>query len=394
MALSALLFDLDGTLIDTNAKHARAWHRAFEGAGYGVPAERILLEIGKGGDRLVPALVGEQAAERHGEGLRAAHGEAYQEIIAEEEVRVFPEVEALFEAAGRKGLETAVVTASARDDLEKVLDRAGLDLFALADAVITDDAAERSKPAPDAVTAAVQALDLAPGACAMVGDTPYDAVAARRAGVVLLGVLTGAHPAEALHRAGARATYADTAALLNDFDEALHRAAPGAQLLNDVHLRTLMQEALDEAWAGLSEGELPIGSVVATGGGRVVGRGHNRARATGSRVAHAEMMALADAADAVQAGGGVLVTTLEPCTMCLSAAMEAGLDAVVYALPAPENGGAERVTPPENGFFPRLLGGIRVEGSQVLLRRWRERHPEDEFAERVLAEPEVEHAGN
>ena len=387
MPLSAFLFDLDGTLLDTNEQHARAWQRALDHLGYRVPASRILLEIGKGGDRVVPTLVGAKVEARHGQELRDAQSEAYQKIIEGETVPVFPKAEALLEACQERGYKTALVTASNEQDLEYVLDRAGLDLTAMLDAVVTDDDAERSKPAPDAVRAAVQKLGLASGQCVMVGDTPYDALAARRAGIVTLGVLTGAHPAEALHRAGARATYDDTGALLADLDAAVQQAAPGRTPLTEMHLKDLMQDALDEAWAGLSEGELPIGSVVTAGNGRIVGRGHNRARATGNRVAHAEMMALADAAEKLDAGA-VLATTVEPCTMCLGAAMEAGVDTVVYAVPAPENSGAERVTPPAAGVFPRLLGGVRAEGSRALLRRWLDRHPDDDFTQQLLGQRE------
>ena len=391
MPLSALLFDLDGTLLDTNDQHARAWQRALDHLGYRVPAGRILLEIGKGSDRVVPMLVGEQAEERHGPELRDAHSEAYRKIVEEEEeVRVFPQAEALIETARERGLETALVTASNADDLERVLDRAGADVTDLVDAVVTGDDAEKSKPAPDSVQAAVDKLNAAPGQCAMVGDTPYDALAARRAGVVGLGVRTGAHPPEALHRAGMRATYEDPVALRSAFDDAAHRAAPGQKPLTEAHLKDLMQEALDEAWAGLSESELPIGSVVTGGAGRIAGRGHNRARATGSRVSHAEMMALADAASSngapLDEEGAVLVSTVEPCTMCLGAAMEAGVDTVVYALRAEPNGGAERVTPPEHGVFPRVIGGVRAGGSRMLLRRWADRHPDDAFAGRLLDE--------
>ena len=391
MPLSALLFDLDGTLLDTNDKHARAWQRALDHLGYRVPAERILLEIGKGGDRVVPTLVGEEANQRHGPELREAQSDAYRSIVEEEPVSAFPNAEALLKAARERGLQTALVTASTADDLETVLDRAGADFTAMVDAVVTDSDADASKPAPDSVQAAVDELDTDPGQCAMVGDTPYDALAARRAGGVGLGVLTGAHPPEALHRAGMRATYDDAAALRANLDAATRRAAPGQKPLTEPHLKDLMQEALDEAWAGLSEGELPIGSVVANGAGRVTGRGHNRAQKTGSRVAHAEMMALADAASSNGGTlrgdeGAVLVSTVEPCTMCLGAAMEAGLDTVVYAVRAEANGGTERVEPPEHGFFPRVIGGVRAAGSRTLLRRWRDRHPDDAFVRRLLAE--------
>jgi HAD superfamily hydrolase (TIGR01509 family) len=385
MPLNALLFDLDGTLLDTNEQHARAWQRALDHLGYRVPTPRIMPEIGKGGDRVVPALVGEKTEQRHGGELRKAQGEAYRRIVEEEGVRLFPQAEALLEAVRARSLRAALVTGSGAEDLDTVLAQAGLDADAHFEAVVTSGDADETKPSPAPVEAALEKLELAPGLCAAVGDTPYDARAAARAGVVTLGVRSGGHSAEALHRAGARASYADPGALLDNLEGALRRAAPEQKPLSPPHLEDLMQEALDEAWAGLSEGELPIGSAVARGDGRIAGRGHNRAQKTGSRVAHAEMMALADAADELEAGdGAVLATTVEPCTMCLGAAMEAGIDTVVYAMPAPANGGTGRVTPPGTGHLPRLIGGARAEGSRALLRRWRDRHPENAFAGQPL----------
>jgi HAD superfamily hydrolase (TIGR01509 family) len=386
MPLSALLFDLDGTLLNTNELHARAWQRALDSQGFRVPDGRIVMEIGKAGEQVVPSLVGEEAEAHHGDALRDAQGEAYRKIVRGGDMDIFPGVEALLEACRERGLQTALVTGSGADDLDVVLDvveeSAGVDLAASFDVLVTGDDAEAGKPAPDPVQAAAGKLGTTPGQCALVGDTPYDAQAARRAGAVGLGVLTGVHAPEAMHRVGMRACYDDPAALRAALDDALQQASPGKKAFTEAHLSNLVQEALDEAWAGLSEGEIPIGSVVASGAGRIVGRGHNRARATGSRVAHAEMLALADAGGAED--GGVLATTVEPCAMCLGAAMAAGIDTVIYALPAPSNGGTERVTPPADGFFPRVIGGVRAEGSRALLRRWLDRHPDDDFARELM----------
>ncbi len=385
MALQALIFDLDGTLVDANGLHVRAWVEAFEAHGFRLPAARILPEIGKGSGQLVSALLGAEAEQARGEALRAAHDAAYLDLVEREGVQAFPDVHVLFEALGERGLRTAVATASNKESLEKVMEHAGLDLPALVDAVVTDDDVARSKPAPDTVIAAVEKLHVSPAACAMVGDTPYDALAGRRAGVVCLGLRTGVHSAAAFHRAGARASYADLAELRAHVDEALHVASPGAAVLTRERMAQFMREALDEAQAGLEEGEVPIGSVLARGDGAVVARGHNRTRSAGSPLAHAEMQAMQQAGARLdEAAGHVLVTTVEPCVMCLGAAMEAGIDTVIYALDAPDNGGAERCTPVASGFLPRLVGGVEAARSRALLEQWLDAHPDDAFAQRLV----------
>ncbi len=385
MPLSAVIFDLDGTLIDANDLHAEAWRRGFEEHGYRLPVDRILKEIGVGGTQLVTTLVGEEAEEEEGEALRERHDKLYLEMIEGRAVPAFEKVEALFEALKERGLQTAVATASKKESLEKVLKQAGLPLDEWADALVTDSDVEGSKPAPDSVVAAAEKLGCSPAECVMVGDTPFDMTAARRAGAVALGVLTGAHPREALHRAGARAVYDDVADLLENLDEALHRAAPAEIAFTPERLNALMDEALSEARAGLSEGELPIGSVIARGDGRVVARGHNRARATGRRTAHAETEALLDLGT-TKGEALILVTTLEPCLMCLGAAIEGGFDTVIYGLDAPANGGTERCTPPANGAFPRLVGGVRAEESRALLSEWLSEHPKNAFVRELLGE--------
>ncbi len=229
MSPNALIFDLDGTLVDTNHLHARAWRDAFAEAGFDVSEERIVEQIGKGGEKLVAALLGEDVARERAEDLEAAHGERFMERVEAEEVPVFPDVQALFEALHARGLKAAVATASKQKHLDRVLERAGLGLKTWADALVTDSDVEHSKPHPDTVTAAVRKLDLEAAQCAMVADTPYDAEACRRAGVTCLGGLTGVHPAEVLREAGAVACYADTGDLLAHLDEALAAAARGQE---------------------------------------------------------------------------------------------------------------------------------------------------------------------
>src|SRR5215831_10065500 len=92
MALDAIIFDLDGTLVDTNAIHVQAWRRAFAERGYRVEADRIFTEVGKGGDMLVPAILGNEADARDGKALREAQPREFKRMIEREPARVFSRV--------------------------------------------------------------------------------------------------------------------------------------------------------------------------------------------------------------------------------------------------------------------------------------------------------------
>jgi len=197
MALHGMIFDVDGTLVDTNPAHVEAWRRAFKPLGYDVPAERIKVEIGKGGDLLVPSILGEEVEER-------------------------------FQALRQRGIRTALATSSNRKHLQAICDSAGIDLPSLADVLVTKEEAEASKPAPDLVIVAWEKLALTPAECAMVGDTVYDAQACRGAGVVFMGVSSGGTPAELLLEAGAYGVWRDTGHLYADLDHALELASLAA----------------------------------------------------------------------------------------------------------------------------------------------------------------------
>jgi HAD superfamily hydrolase (TIGR01509 family) len=225
MALRGMIFDIDGTLVDTNPAHVEAWHRAFERLGYEVPPERIKIEIGKGGDLLVPSILGQEAEKRHGEALRKVQKEEFLNIARRERFRVFPCVPELFQALRERGIRTALATSSNKKHLQAICESASIDLPALADVLVTSEDAEASKPAPDLVIVAWEKLALTPAECAMVGDTVYDAQACRGAGVVFLGVSSGGTPAALLLQAGACGVWRDTGHLYNDLDHALETAS-------------------------------------------------------------------------------------------------------------------------------------------------------------------------
>jgi HAD superfamily hydrolase (TIGR01509 family) len=392
--LSALIFDLDGTLVDTNAAHVESWVRAFARLGYKVTPERVGVEIGKGGDNLVPSVLGTEADEKDGDALREASKEEYLALAPGRRFRVFDGARELLAELRRRGLKTAIATSSGNEHLDATFAAAGEDLRERVDAWVGKSDVEHSKPHPDPVIAAVKKLGVSPAECAMVGDTPYDALSAKRAGVVTLGVLTSGlgFDARSLVSAGARRAYDDVGQLLRELDDALAVASPGAARLTEEALGRLMREALAAAEAGVAAGEAPIGCVIASGAGEVLARGHNAMNRTQDKTAHAEIMTFRELAGRVplDARDLVMVSTLEPCVMCTGAAMEAAVDTIVYALQAPADSGTGRVRPPESpeSQMPRIVGGVLAAESRRLFERWHAEHagePQAAYVGQLLA---------
>jgi tRNA(Arg) A34 adenosine deaminase TadA len=198
--------------------------------------------------------------------------------------------------------------------------------------------------------------------------------AAKLAGVIGIGVLTGSRTRHSLLRAGARLVYEDLAELLERLDEMLHLASPTSIHLTANVLEGLMREALAEARLGLANGEAPIGCVVADGSGQVIARGHNQFHRARDRMAHAEMVAFRACAGRFppDTRDHILVSTLEPCVMCTGAAMEVAMDTIVYGLQAPADSGTGRVQPPETAEsqMPRIIGGVLAREARALFERF------------------------
>lgn len=193
-----LIVDIDGTLVDTNYHHAIAWQRAFRDHDYSVPAWRIHRHVGMGGDQFIPALIGEDADEDHGDELRAAHDEAYEELI--DEVETLPGARELLKELSEEGLEVVLASSAREEEVDHYLDLLGArDLVA---AWTTAADVEQTKPAPDLIEVA---LDKAPGEGPplMIGDTIWDVQAATKAGVPTLAVLSGGFSEAELREAGA-----------------------------------------------------------------------------------------------------------------------------------------------------------------------------------------------
>lgn len=208
MPLQAILFDLDGTLVDSNDLHADTWVEVFVEAGHEIDRREIRGQIGKGGDTFVPSLL-PGLPEQEQARLADAHGRVFKRRYLRR-VRPFPGVHELLARVKGAGLKVAIASSASQGELDHYLDL--LDARGLVDATTTVDDVAASKPAPDLVSAALEKLGVAGADALFVGDTPYDVEAAAKAGVATVAVLSGGFARETL--AGARAVYADAAALL------------------------------------------------------------------------------------------------------------------------------------------------------------------------------------
>lgn len=207
------IFDVDGTLVDSNDAHARAWVDALTEAGHDVPFERVRPLIGMGGDKLLPAASGIDPDGAAGRSVARRRGAIFRERYLPH-LRAFDGARALLAALRERGLLLGVASSAEESDLRPLLAVAGAgDLL---DARTSSDDAERSKPDPDIVTAALRKLGLAGREAVMVGDTPYDVAAAARAGLRCVGFRCGGWSDRDLH--GAVALYDGPLDLLDDLD--------------------------------------------------------------------------------------------------------------------------------------------------------------------------------
>lgn len=209
----AVLFDIDGTLVDSNDLHVSAWVQAFAGSGRVLDPRAIRAQIGKGGDNLVPALLpglGEDEVEK----LSDAHGEAFKARYLDL-VRPFPGVRDLIARVHGAGIKVGLASSASKGELDHYVELLGIGEFL--DAATTIDDVKASKPAPDTVAAALGKLGVAGADALFVGDTPYDIESGARAGVATVAVLSGGFDRDALR--GAKAVYEGAAALLTAWPE-------------------------------------------------------------------------------------------------------------------------------------------------------------------------------
>jgi HAD superfamily hydrolase (TIGR01509 family) len=209
----AILLDVDGTLVDSNDAHAAAWVEALEEHGYQVPFERVRRLIGKGGDKLVPEVTGLDPESDAAKALVKTRSQLFLGRFLPQ-VRPFAQVRALLERFRRDDYRLVVASSAKDEELEGLLARSGV--ADLMESETTSDDAEHSKPDPDIVHAALGKLRLPPREALMLGDTPYDVEAARRAGVAIVALRCGGWDDAALRAAAA--IYDDPADLVARYD--------------------------------------------------------------------------------------------------------------------------------------------------------------------------------
>lgn len=213
----ALIFDIDGTLLDSVDLHARAWQEALHHFGHDIPFEDMRSQIGKGGDQLLPVFLSPDELREKGKEIEEFRGNLFKEKYLKD-VRPFPGVRALFEKALSNGQKLALASSAKGDELEHYERIAHIEDLVQVKTSSAD--AEKSKPHPDIFEAAMARLGngIDPTNIIVIGDSPYDAEAAKRASLATVGVRCGGFPESRLREAGCIAIYQDPEDLLRNYD--------------------------------------------------------------------------------------------------------------------------------------------------------------------------------
>lgn len=214
--IEALLCDIDGTLVESNWLHAEAWQRSFAEMGLRLELDAVRRQIGKGGDELIPVFVSWWRRAAVQEPLKA-----YRKFLFETEymhrVQPLPKAKEFLERLKAAGIRPALSTSASKKDLTTYKQLLGAEDLVEEETSANDT--DRSKPHPDVFTATLKKLGLPAGKVLALGDTPYDAEAAGKAGVATIGVESGGWSRADLLEAGCIEVYRDVAELLERFAE-------------------------------------------------------------------------------------------------------------------------------------------------------------------------------
>ncbi len=215
--MHALIFDLDGTLVDTVYAHVLAWQQALAEAGVSIGAFRIHRHVGSSGSliiRYAQREAGRELSAEQAKTVHRRHEELFREIVPQP--RALPGAVAIFQACRDAGIPHAIATASYRPIIDPALAVVGVGPDTV---VVEGKGALHGKPEPDLFLASRDQLGVRAEDCIVVGDAVWDHVGARRAGMLSVGVLTGGYGEEELYHAGAFRVYRHVADLLHNLDE-------------------------------------------------------------------------------------------------------------------------------------------------------------------------------
>jgi len=197
----AFIFDIDGTLVDSNELHVDSWDRAFRRFGKQFPREKLRAQIGKGSDQYLPEFLTPDEIERFGKELDDYRSELFKKEYLPK-VRPFPKVRELFQRIRDDNKRIVLSTSGKKADTKSYVDLLKIDN--LIDGYISGDDADNSKPAPDIFTASLKKLGgISPVDALTVGDTRFDIEAARKVGLNTIAFLCGGTPESVLRHAGA-----------------------------------------------------------------------------------------------------------------------------------------------------------------------------------------------
>lgn len=213
--IRAAIFDLDGTLVDSNDLHVLAWQETFRHFGKEIPIDDLRGQIGKGGDQYLPVFLNEREMREFGDEADEYRGEIFKKKYLSQ-VRPFPKVRELFERLRADGKKIALASSGKEDEVrhyEKLLGITGL-----VGSMTTADQVAHSKPRADVFIAALRTLGaVSPHEAMAIGDTPYDIAAAKKIELPVIGLLCGGFREEVLRDEGAVALFRDPADLLERY---------------------------------------------------------------------------------------------------------------------------------------------------------------------------------